>query len=187
MRSSSGSGGGRGGEGGGGGATTADYLLAAFYLFALWGNVSVDVFMGLDIDLQSTGFAFHKEVYRAGQAYDPLFLDNAGYMRASALVTALFYAPYYVMAVPPLLRGQGLGNFGSLLRKYAWTFAVGMLGNMTIVLLLELREAVAGSELAPSIGYYWIPCGLYWVVPLCVLVRLVTESRQGQKQQGHDD
>lgn len=37
-----------------------DRALAYFFLFALWGNVTVDVFMGLDIDLRDNSFWFLK-------------------------------------------------------------------------------------------------------------------------------
>ena len=52
----------------------------------------------------------------------------------------------------------------------------GMLVNMSIVLALELRELVAATSLAPSLGAYWIPTGAYWLVPLYVLDRLVREQ-----------
>lgn len=79
---------------------SADLLLAAFYAFALWGNIAVDVWMGLDVDLRTTGFAFHRLVWQSGHDFDPLFLNNGPYMRWSALGTALLYAPYYG-AMPP--------------------------------------------------------------------------------------
>ena len=56
--------------------------------------------------------------------------------------------------------------------------------NMTIVLLMELRELMVGSALAPSLGFYWVPCGAYWVVPLLVLLRLTRESQEKGKAAG---
>ena len=155
-------------------ADIADKALAAFFAFALFGNISVDVWMGADIDLRTTGIGFHQTVYASGAAYDPLFLANGPYMRWSALATAWLYAPYYAAAIPTLLRGDGLGS--GWLRQYAWLYAIGMLVNMSIVLALELRELVAATSLAPSLGAYWIPTGAYWLVPLYVLDRLVREQ-----------
>ena len=161
-----------------------DHALAAFYAFALWGNIAVDVWMGLDIDLRTTGFAFHASVWQAGHDFDPLFLDNAGYMRASALATAVAYAPYYALAIPALLRGRGLGARGSWLRRYAYAYAVGMGANMTVVLALELAEWRAASALAPRLGFYWVPVLLYWAVPALVWRRLRREdaAAEGTKQ-----
>ena len=97
-------------------------------------------------------------------------------MRASALATAVLYLPYYLLAIPGLLRGEGLGKAGGTIRQFAWVYAVGMFLNMSIVLAIELQELMANSPLAPRLGYYWIPCGLYWVVPLLVLIRLQKED-----------
>ena len=51
-------------------------------------NLTVDVFMGMDIKLDSTGWSFHKYVASTGKDYDPLFVENSLYMRLSALATA---------------------------------------------------------------------------------------------------
>ena len=37
-----------------------DLALAAFYAFAIWGNISVDMWMGFDVDLRTTGYSFHQ-------------------------------------------------------------------------------------------------------------------------------
>ena len=157
-------------------SSVADRALAAFFAFALWGNVAVDVWMGLDIDLRSTGFAFHQTVYAQGRDFDPLFIANSPYFRWSAFGTALLFAPYYILAIPSLASGRGLGAQGTLIRRLSWVYGAGMFVNMSVVLVLELVELAAGSELAPALGPYWIPCGLYWVVPLVVLLRLVRED-----------
>ena len=155
-----------------------DRALAFFFLFCLWGNVSVDIFMGLDVDLRSTGFAFHRIVYESGVKFDPLFVENSQYMRYSALITAIIYAPYYVIATISLLKGDGLGKRSSFVRNYSWVYAVGMFVNMSIVLSLEYNEFRLGSKLAPKLGFYWIPCGSYWLIPFLLIFRLQRESRR---------
>ena len=155
-----------------------DRALAFFFLFCLWGNVSVDIFMGLDVDLRSTGFAFHRIVYESGVKFDPLFVENSPYMRYSALLTAFIYAPYYVVATISLLKGDGLGKRSSFVRNYSWVYAVGMFVNMSIVLSLEYNEFRLGSRLAPKLGLYWIPCGSYWLIPFLLIFRLQRESRR---------
>ena len=152
-----------------------DRLLACFFLFCLWGNVSVDVWMGLDVDLSNTGFEFHKIVYQQGVQYDPLFVHNSPYMRWSALLTAVFYAPYYILAVISLLNGDGLGRKNSFTRIYSWFYSIGMFLNMSIVLGLEFREYYLNSELTPKLGFYWIPCGAYWFIPFLLLFRMHKE------------
>ena len=156
--------------------TVFDCFYAFFFAFALWGNVSVDLWMGLDIDLLGTGFAFHNTVYEAGKAFDPLFIENSPYMKYSALVSALLFAPFYLLAVPQLMKGNGFGTKGSFRRNFAYVYAVGMAANMGIVLYMEFYEYFSGSSLAPSLGFYWIPCGAYFVVPLVLLARLIRED-----------
>ena len=134
--------------------------------------------MGLDVDLRSTGFAFHRIVYESGVKFDPLFVENSPYMRYSALLTALIYAPYYVVATISLLKGDGLGKRSSFVRNYSWVYAVGMFVNMSIVLSLEYNEFRLGSKLAPKLGFYWIPCGSYWLIPFLLIFRLQRESRR---------
>ena len=156
-------------------SSSTDFALASFYLFCLWGNVSVDIWMGFDIDLRTTGYTFHEIVHQSGKTFDPLFLENSFYMRYSALLTAVVYAPYYVLASITLYRGDGLGKHNSMVRYYAWFYAVGMFLNMTIVLILELIELYKQSPLAPTLGLYWIACGSYWLTPLLVWLRLKNE------------
>lgn len=67
--------------------TVSDLLLASFFAFALFGNVTVDVWMGFDVDLLDSGFPpdslaaqYHRLVWQSGRDYDPLFIDNSGYM-----------------------------------------------------------------------------------------------------------
>ena len=155
-----------------------DYLLACFFLFCLGGNISVDIWMGMDIDLNTTGYEFHKIVYDSGIKYDPLFVDNSPYMRWSAFITAIVYAPYYVIASKCLFYGQGLGNQNSFIRTYSFYYAYGMFINMSIVLYLELKEYYNNTTLAPSLGFYWIPCGAYWIVPLLIIIRMRKEDKQ---------
>ena len=165
--------------------TAQDLILAAFYAFALFGNVTVDVWMGFDVNLLDSGFApdslaaqYHRLVWQSGRDYDPLFLDNRGYMQASALGTAILYFPYYVLAIRALLCGEGLGAQGSMLRGYAKVYGYGMLLNMSIVLVMEATELAYKTALAPSLGVYWLPCGSYWLVPLLVLRRLWREEEE---------
>ena len=165
--------------------TVSDLLLASFFAFALFGNVTVDVWMGFDVDLLDSGFPpdslaaqYHRLVWQSGRDYDPLFIDNSGYMRASALGTAVLYFPFYPLAIGALLAGQGLGSPGSLTRRYGHVYGCGMLLNMTIVLAMEAIELFCGTALAPSLGAYWIPCGAYWLVPLLVLRRLWREDAE---------
>ena len=165
-------------------ATASDRAFAAFFLFALWGNATVDLFMGLDIDLRTTGWSFHATVWQAGHDFDPLFLANSAYMRWSALGTAAAFAPYYALAVPALLRGDGLGARGSRVRRYALCYAVGMGLNMTVVLGLELREWAGGTALAPRwAAHYWVPVLLYWLVPALVWRRLRREDADDDHKQ----
>ena len=46
-----------------------DAAFAAFYVFAIFGNLSVDVWMGFDVDLSTTGLAFHQTVFDMGKQY----------------------------------------------------------------------------------------------------------------------
>ena len=156
-------------------ASPSDLLLACFYAFCIFGNISVDLFMGLDKDLKETGWAYHRTVH-AFAAVDPLFLQNSFYMRYSALFTAVAFAPYYVLGIRAFLKGQGLGKRGSLTRKYANVYAIGMSANMTIVLALECIEFWKQSALAPQLGAYWLTVVPYWVVPLLVKRRLTREA-----------
>jgi hypothetical protein len=156
--------------------TVVDTLLVCFFIFCLWGNISVDIWMGFDVDLSDTGFEFHKIVYQQGAQYDPLFVHNSPYMRWSALLTAIFYAPYYIFATRSLLNGDGLGKKNSLTRNYSWFYSIGMFLNMSVVLLLEFREYYANSKLAPRMGLYWIPCGAYWCIPFLLIFRMYKED-----------
>jgi hypothetical protein len=155
-----------------------DLCLAFFFAFSVFGNFTVDFWMGLDVNLLSTGWSYHKMVHDMASICDPLFLANKGYMRASALVTAIAFMPYYVLAIDALLRGSGLGVPGSQLRRYARVYAIGMFLNMTIVFGLEFKEFVQGSKLAPHLGFYWCTVLAYWVVPALVALRLRSEDQK---------
>ena len=157
------------------GSTPVDLLLLAFFAFSLFGNITVDIWMGMDVDLQTTGWSIHKTVYKMGHDFDPLFLDNSFYMRYSALVTAVLFLPYYVLAIRALLTGEGLGIPGSVTRKLAKVYAIGMSANMCIVFMMEAMEAMKQSRLSPKLGLYWVTVVPYLVVPVLVLQRLKHE------------
>ena len=79
--------------------TACRCLLAACFVFFSVGNLTVDLFMGFDVCLLSTGWAYHQLVYNYGETSDPLFLANSPYFRYSALVTAIVYFPYYILMI----------------------------------------------------------------------------------------
>ena len=82
------------------------------------------------------------------------------------------------MLATEFLHGQGLGNQNSFIRTYSFYYAYGMFINMSIVLYLELKEYYNNTTLAPSLGFYWIPCGAYWIVPLLIIIRMRKEDKQ---------
>lgn len=46
-------------------------------------------------------------------------------MRASALVTALIFFPYYMLAIEAFVKGEGLGGQQSFVRTYAYMYGYG--------------------------------------------------------------
>ena len=127
-----------------------------------------------DVDLLTTGFAFHKLVHDYGRHSDPLFLRNSPYFRASAGITALLFLPFNVlMTLRLLVWGHPLPlPHERFMWLYSWTFACIMFLNMTVILSIELYHYANSTPLAPQLAPMLATVGAYWVAPLVLAWQL---------------
>ncbi len=139
-----------------------DIFFILFFLYFFWAAWTVDIWMGLDIDLLSTGWEYHRLVHEYGRNVDPAFLANTCYFRWSALASGLLCGPLY----PFLIYG--------LVRRRRWVILPGriwgvlMALNMTVIFFLEFAFEPHPQQLV----LFMATTGPYLIVPLLFLLRL---------------
>lgn len=139
-----------------------DWIFILFFIYFFWAAWTVDIWMGLDIDLRSTGWGYHELVHEYGRTVDPAFLANTFYFRWSALASGLLCGPLY----PFLIYGLFRGRRWVILPGRIWGVLMAL--NMIVIFFLEFAFEPHPRQLLPFLA----TTGPYLVVPLLFLLRL---------------
>jgi hypothetical protein len=101
-------------------------------------------------------------VHWYGHHFDPVLIARPAWWRATIWIDALFFGPFYAMAIYAYARGLNWIRFGSIV------WASVMLTNVTIILFEEVKGAFATPQLARV-----LLSNAAWVIfPALVLYRM---------------
>ena len=101
-------------------------------------------------------------VHWYGNNFDPLLIARPAWWRATIWIDALFFGPYYLIALYAFIKGKDWIRFGSIV----WSSV--MLTNVAIILFEEVTGPYASPEL-PRV----LLANAGWVIfPLLVMFRM---------------
>jgi hypothetical protein len=101
-------------------------------------------------------------VHWYGHHFDPVLMARPAWWRATIWIDALFFGPFYAVAIYAYARGRNWIRFGSIM------WASVMLTNVSIILF----EEVNGEHAAPELGRVLLSNAAWVIFPLVVLYRM---------------
>ena len=93
---------------------------------------------------------------------DPVFCYNPPWMKIMALVSFVFYLPFYIFAIYAFVFGR------NWIRPWGLMYAWGMFYTLTIILV----EEYCGEVASPQYTKVFLANVLYWIFPLILMIRL---------------
>ena len=101
-------------------------------------------------------------VHWYGKNFDPVLMARPAWWRATIWIDALFFGPFYAVAIYAYIKGKNWIRFGSIV------WASVMLTNVTIILFEEIN----GSHATPELGRVLFANAAWIIFPLLVLYRM---------------
>jgi hypothetical protein len=101
-------------------------------------------------------------VHWYGRHFDPLLMARPAWWRATIWIDALFFGPFYAVAIYAYAKGRNWIRFGSIM------WASVMLTNVSIILF----EEVNGEHATPELGRVLLSNAAWLVFPVIVLFRM---------------
>jgi EXPERA (EXPanded EBP superfamily) len=101
-------------------------------------------------------------VHWYGRNFDPVLIARPAWWRATIWIDALFFGPFYVLAIYAYVKGLRWIRFGSIV------WASVMLTNVTIILF----EEVLGEHASPALLRVFLANAAWVIFPLIVLYRM---------------
>jgi len=101
-------------------------------------------------------------VHWYGHHFDPVLIARPAWWRATIWIDALFFGPFYALAIYTYARGLNWIRFGSIV------WASVMLTNVSIILFEEVRGAYA----SPQLGRVLLSNAAWVIFPVLVLFRM---------------
>ena len=101
-------------------------------------------------------------VHWYGHNFDPVLIARPAWWRATIWIDALFFGPFYVVAIYAYARGKNWIRFASII------WASVMLTNVFIILF----EEVNGEHASPHLGRVFMSNAAWVIFPLIVLYRM---------------
>jgi hypothetical protein len=101
-------------------------------------------------------------VHWYGHQFDPVLIARPAWWRATIWIDALFFGPFYALAIYAYWKGKNWIRFGSII------WASVMLTNVTIILF----EEVLGEHATPQLGRVLLANAAWIIFPLIVLWRM---------------
>src|ERR1700690_3328308 len=101
-------------------------------------------------------------VHWYGRAFDPVLIARPAWWRATIWIDALFFGPFYAVALYAYAKGRNWIRFGS----FIW--ASVMLTNVFIILF----EEVNGEHASPQLPRVFLSNAAWIIFPLLVLYRM---------------
>jgi hypothetical protein len=101
-------------------------------------------------------------VHWYGHHFDPVLMARPAWWRATIWIDAIFFGPFYAVAIYAYARGRNWIRFGSIM------WASVMLTNVSIILF----EEVNGEHATPELGRVLLSNAAWVIFPLVVLYRM---------------
>ncbi len=101
-------------------------------------------------------------VHWYGRHFDPVLMARPAWWRATIWIDALFFGPFYAVAIYAYARGRNWIRFGSIM------WASVMLTNVFIILF----EEVSGEHATPEPGRVLLSNAAWIIFPVIVLYRM---------------
>ncbi len=101
-------------------------------------------------------------VHWYGRRFDPVLMARPAWWRATIWIDALFFGPFYAVAIYAYARGRNWIRFGSIM------WASVMLTNVSIILF----EEVNGELATPELGRVLLSNAAWVIFPVIVLWRM---------------
>ncbi len=97
-----------------------------------------------------------------GRTFDPVLMARPAWWRATIWIDALFFGPFYVLAIYAFAKGLKWIRFGSIV------WASVMLTNVSIILF----EESLGEYPSPDLARVWLANAAWIIFPVLVLYRM---------------
>ena len=101
-------------------------------------------------------------VHWYGHNFDPVLIARPAWWRATIWIDALFFGPFYAIAIYAYAKGKNWIRFGSIV------WASVMLTNVSIILF----EEVNGEHASPQLPRVFLSNAAWVIFPLLVLYRM---------------
>ena len=101
-------------------------------------------------------------VHWYGRNFDPVLMARPAWWRATIWIDALFFGPYYAVAIYAFIKGKNRIRFITII------WASVMLTNVTIILFEEMN----GQFPTPEPGRVWMANAAWLIFPLIALYRM---------------
>ena len=101
-------------------------------------------------------------VHWYGKNFDPALMARPAWWRATIWIDALFFGPFYIVAIYTYAKGKNWIRFGSII------WASVMLTNVTIILF----EEVNGEHASPQLMRVFLANAAWIIFPVIVLYRM---------------
>jgi hypothetical protein len=101
-------------------------------------------------------------VHWYGHNFDPVLIARPAWWRATIWIDALFFGPFYALAIYAYWKGKNWIRFGSVM------WASVMLTNVSIILF----EEVCGEHATPQLARVLLSNAAWVIFPLIVLYRM---------------
>ena len=97
-----------------------------------------------------------------GRSFDPLLIARPAWWRATIWIDALFFGPFYAVAIYAFVKGKNWIRFGCIV------WASVMLTNVTIILFDE----TVGQYASPELGRVLLANAAWVIFPVIILYRM---------------
>jgi len=101
-------------------------------------------------------------VHWYGRNFDPVLMARPAWWRATIWIDALFFGPFYLVAIYAYAKGKNWIRFGSII------WASVMITNVAIILF----EEVCGEHATPQLGRVLFANAAWLIFPIIVLYRM---------------
>lgn len=101
-------------------------------------------------------------VHWYGRHFDPVLMARPAWWRATIWIDALFFGPFYAVAIYAYAKGRNWIRLGSIM------WAMVMLTNVSIILF----EEVNGEHATPELGRVLLSNAAWVIFPVIVLFRM---------------
>jgi len=101
-------------------------------------------------------------VHWYGHHFDPVLIARPAWWRATIWIDAIFFGPFYAIAIYAYAKGRNWIRFGSII------WATAMLTNVFIILFEEMH----GEHASPQLPRVFLSNAAWVIFPLLVLYRM---------------